>query len=421
MRLLDKKDLFVANHPVGVEPRVQDMMQLLDKEMQQDVGFEYSEECTDFEFPEDIDFEYLEDILHLPDIQQSSLQKKDIQQSNNVLLLGMWGMGGIGKTTIAKAIYNKIGRNFEGRSFLANIREVWEQNDGQVSLQQQLLFDICKATTTNIQNTDAGKNTLMDRLSRKKVLIVLDDVSSSDQLNALCGSCEWFGPGSRIIITTRDKHILKEIGVYQVYEMKEMNENESIELFSWHAFKQARPKKDFAAMSKNVVEYSGGLPLALEVLGSYLFDRKVTEWESVLKKLKAIPNHQVQKKLRISYDGLSDYTEKEIFLDVACFFIGMVRTDVVNILDGCDLYAEIGINVLLERSLVTVDDRNRLRMHALLRDMGREIVREESQNNLDDCSRLWSSKDVLAVLSKPMVGTSFSFFSFYFGLSKSKA
>ncbi|KEH25154.1 disease resistance protein (TIR-NBS-LRR class) [Medicago truncatula] len=391
VRLLDKKDLFVANHSVGVEPRVQDMMQLLDKEIQQDVGFEYSE---------DIDFEYFEDILHLPDIQQSSLQKKDIQQSNNVRLIGMWGMGGIGKTTIAKAIYNKIGRNFEGRSFLANIREVWMQNVGQVSLQQQLLSDICKETTTNIQNIDAGKNTLMDRLCHKKVLIVLDDVSTSDQLNALCGSCEWFGPGSRIIITTRDKHILKEIGVYQVYEMKEMNENESMELFSWHAFKQARPKKDFAALSKNVVEYSGGLPLALEVLGSHLFDRMVTEWESVLNKLKAIPNHQVQKKLRISYDGLSDYTEKEIFLDVACFFIGMVRNDVVHILDGCDLYAGIGINVLVERSLVTVDDRNRLRMHDLLRDMGREIVREKSQKNIDECSRLWSSKNVLHVLSK---------------------
>ncbi|MCH93981.1 TMV resistance protein N-like, partial [Trifolium medium] len=301
----------------------------------------------------------------------------EIQQSNDVLLLGMWGMGGIGKTTIAKAVYNKIGRNFDGRSFLANIREVWEQIVGQVSLQEQILFDICKETT-KIQNIELGKVILKDRLRHKRILLVLDDINTLDQLNALCGCREYLGPGSRIIITTRDMHIMRGNRVDRVYKMKEMDEIESIELFSWHAFKQASPDEDFVEISKNVIEYSGGLPLALEVLGSYLFDRSVTEWKCALEKLKRIPNDQVQKKLKISYDGLNDDTEKEIFLDIACFFIGMDRNDVIQILDGCELYAEIGISVLVERSLVIVDDKNRLGMHDLLRDMGREIIREKS-------------------------------------------
>jgi len=277
-------------------------------------------------------------------------------------------MGGIGKTTIAKAIYNKIGRNFEARSFLANTREVWEKNVGQVSLQQQLLFD---------------------RLCGKRVLLVLDDVSTLDQLNALCGSRQWFGAGSRIIITTRDRHILRGNRVDQVYALKEMDESESIELFSWHAFKQARPREDFAGISSNVVEYSGRLPLALEVLGSYLFDRGIIEWKCVLDKLKRIPNDQVQKKLKISYEGLNDDTEKEIFLYMACFFIGMDRNDVIHILNGSELFAEIGVSVLVERSLVTVDDGNRLGMHDLLRDMGREIIREKSPKELEERSRMW--------------------------------
>ncbi|CAI8604055.1 unnamed protein product [Vicia faba] len=116
--------------------------------------------------------------------------------------------------------------------------------------------------------------------------------------------------------------------------MKEMEESESIELFSWHAFKQVKLKEDFAEISKNVVEYSGGLPLALEVLGSYLFDRRLTEWHCVLENLKRIPNDQLQKKLRISYDALNDDIEREIFLDVACFFIEMARNEVIHILDG---------------------------------------------------------------------------------------
>ncbi|PNY05216.1 disease resistance protein (TIR-NBS-LRR class) [Trifolium pratense] len=350
--LLEKSDLFVANYPVGVDSRVRDTTQLL-----------------------------------------------DIKQSNDVLLLGMWGMGGIGKTTIAKAIYNKIGRSFNYRSFLANIREVWDQNVGKVSLQEQIIFDICKVTT-KIHSIEAGKNILKDRLCRKRVLLVLDDVNTLDQLNALCGSRQWFGPGSRIIITTRDMNILRGNRADQVYMMKEMDENESVELFSWHAFKQVKPKNDFARISKNVVEYSGGLPLALEVLGSYLFDRGMGEWESVLKKLKVIPNDQVQKKLKISYDGLNDDTEKEIFLDVACFFIEMDRNDVILILDGCRLFGEIGISILVERSLVTIDDKNRLGMHDLLRDMGREIIREKSPEELEERCRLWFHEDVLDILSE---------------------
>ncbi|XP_029128224.1 TMV resistance protein N isoform X3 [Cajanus cajan] len=350
--LLDKTELFVANNPVGVEPRVQAMSQLL-------------------------------------------LQKS----SNDVLLLGMWGMGGIGKTTIAKAIYNKIGRNFEGRSFLANIREVWRQDVGQVNLQEQLLSDINKETKITIHNAESGKNILKKILCYKKVLLVLDDVNELDQLNALCGSYKWFGPGSRIIITTRDQDILRG-RVDIVYTMKGMDEGESIELFSWHAFKQASPKENFTQLSRNVITYSGGLPLALEVLGCYLFDMKVAEWENVLEKLKRIPNHQVQKKLKISYDGLNDDTERDIFLDIACFFIGMDRNDVIHILNGCGLFAENGIRVLVERSLVTIDNKNKLRMHDLIRDMGREIVRANSLKVLEKRSRLWFHEDALDVLAK---------------------
>ncbi|PNX73969.1 disease resistance protein (TIR-NBS-LRR class) [Trifolium pratense] len=353
--LLDKTDLFVADNPVGVESRVQDTIQLL-----------------------------------------------DIQQSNDVLLLGMWGMGGT-------AIYNKIGRNFGGRSFLANIRETWEQIAGKASLQEQLLFDIFKEKTTKIQSIESGKIKLKDRLCHKRVLLVLDDVNSLDQLNALCGSREWFGSGSRIIITTRDKHILRGNRVDKVCTIKEMDDSESLELFSWNAFKQRSPTKDFAEISKKIVEYSGGLPLALDVLGSYLFNRGVSDWKSVIDKIKVIPNDQVHRKLKISYDGLNDDTEKEIFLDIACFFIGMDRNDVILILNGCGLFAEIGISVLVERSLVTVDDENKLGMHDLLQYMGREIIREKSPKELEERSRLWFREDVLGVLFERTVSTSYSY------------
>ncbi|XP_045812982.1 disease resistance protein RPV1-like isoform X1 [Trifolium pratense] len=346
--LLDKKDLFIADKPVGVDSRVQDVIQRL-----------------------------------------------DIQQSNGVQFLGMWGMGGIGKTTIAKAIYNEIGRNFDGRSFLA---EVWKKPAGQVDLQEQLLYNIYKGTKTKIQSIDSGKIILKDRLCHNRVLIVLDDVDEWEQLDALCGSRDWFGQGSRIIITTRDMHILEGNRVDKIYSNTKMNENESMELFEWHAFKQAIPTKEFVAISKNVIMYSGGLPLALEVLGRYLFEREVKEWKSVLEKLKRIPNGKVQNKLKISYDGLDDEYQKAIFLDIACFFIGMDQNDVIHILNGCNMFAENGISVLVQRSLVTIDDKNKLRMHDLLRDMGREIVCNIPRKEPEERSRLWFHEDVEGVL-----------------------
>jgi hypothetical protein len=117
-----------------------------------------------------------------------------------------------------------------------------------------------------------------------------------------------------------------------------------------------------------------------------------------------------QEKLRISYDALNDDTEKEIFLDIACFFIGMDRNDVTLILNGCELFAEIGISLLVERSLVTVDDKNKLGMHDLLRDMGREIIRGKSPEELEERCRLWFQEDVLHVLSDQTVRTSYTLF-----------
>jgi hypothetical protein len=114
----------------------------------------------------------------------------------------------------------------------------------------------------------------------------------------------------------------------------------------------------------------------------------------VLRKLKRIPNDKVQKKLQLSYDGLDDDYQKAIFLDIACFFIGMDRNDVEHILDGCGFYAENGINVLVERSLVTIDDENKLVMHDLLRDMGREIICNKPRKEPEERSRLWFHEDV---------------------------
>ncbi|ESW06194.1 hypothetical protein PHAVU_010G027900 [Phaseolus vulgaris] len=319
--------------------------------------------------------------------------------STKVCMIGIWGMAGSGKTTIAKAIYNRIYRPFIGKSFI-NIRQVWDRVDRRhVDLQENLLYGVLKSKP-EVKSVGMGRTMIENGLSQKKLLIVLDDVNGFEQLENLCGNREWFGQGTVIIITTRDVHVLSRLKVDYVYKIDVMNENESLELFSWHAFRKAKPRKQFNELARNTVAYCRGLPLALEVLGSFLCDKTMEEWERVLPKAKVIPKLQVQKILRLNFDGLCDDMEKDIFLDVCCFFIGKDRGYVTEILNGCGLHADIGIRVLIERGLIKVEGNNKLQMHPLLREMGREIIRQSCPNEPEKRSRLWFQDDVQDVLKK---------------------
>jgi hypothetical protein len=251
-------------------------------------------------------------------------------------------------------------------------------------------------TNLKIDNVEKGIKLIEERLRRKKVLVILDDVDNFEKLQLLVEK-KWFGKGSRIIITTRDEHLLSQLGADEKYKVRELNQWESLLLFSWYAFKMDNPKEDYWDLSIEAMVYAGGLPLALVVLGSFLEGRSITEWQSTLDKLRKIPLHDNQKILRISFDSL-DSNNQDIFLDIACFFINMDKEYVIKILDGCEFYPNIGIRVLIDRSLVTIDFQNKLRMHNLIRDMGREIVCEESPKYPGKQSRLWFHEDVLNVL-----------------------
>jgi hypothetical protein len=321
---------------------------------------------------------------------------------SDVRIVGIYGMGGIGKTTLAKAIYNQIYNGFEGSTCLLDIKET-EHRYGLVHLQEQLLSDVLKTKDLKIANVDRGINLIKERFRCKRVLVILDDVDHLKQLNSLAGSSEWFGPGSRIILTTRDEHLLTKLGVHEKYKVEEFNHEESLQLFSWHAFRMAHPIEDYRELSISVVNYVGGLPLALEILGSSLLGRSIIEWKVALDKLQKHPHHEIQKILRMSFDSLDDDIVKDTFLDIACFFVGMDKDYAIKIFNGCGFFPDIGINILIERSLVTINAKNELRMHDLIRDMGREVVHEMSPKDPGKRSRLWFHEDVLDVLNKHLV------------------
>jgi hypothetical protein len=320
--------------------------------------------------------------------------------TSNVCIVGIYGMGGIGKTTLAKAVYNEICVAFEGSSFLSNFKESSEKSDGLLHLQEQLLNDILK-TNLKIDNVERGISIIEERIRGKKVLVIVDDVDDFEKLHWLVEK-EWLGPRSRIIITTRDEHVLSPLRADKKYRVRELNQWEALRLFSWHAFKITDPKQDYLELSFEALGYAGGIPLALVVLGSFLKDRSDAEWKSELERLQRTPDDKIQKILRISFDSLKSPIN-DIFLDIACFLVGMDKEYAIKILDGCNFSPGIGIPILIQRSLVTVDSQNKLMMHNLIQDMGREIVHQESPKYPEERSRLWLHEDVLNVLHNHMV------------------
>ncbi|CAJ2655796.1 unnamed protein product [Trifolium pratense] len=228
---------------------------------------------------------------------------------------------------------------------------------------------------------ELGNVVMQQILARKKVLLILDNVDKLEQLDALRGI--QFGEGSKIIITTRDRGLFKGHIVDHIYRVKELDDSESLEVFNFDAFRQATcPGEDFGKLSRQIVAYSRGLPLGLKSLGKFLRGKEILEWKGALRSLErfSIPVPGLLKALEKSLSDLSN-KEEQIFLDIACFFIGMNQNDVLQTLNNRSTQCTtLQIGLLEDKSLVTIDENNKLQMHVLLQAMAKDIIKRESSN-----------------------------------------
>lgn len=373
-RLLRKDDLYVTAHLVGMDQPVQEVMRKLG------VGYENGEV-----------------------IRGQTVKGKRVVEIS--------GLPGIGKSTLATVVYNKIHHLFEGKSFLKEVEQT-----RLLSLQEDLVGGLQKRAYT-FKSPAEGTQFIKYKFGDLRVLIILDDVSDFKQVNSLAGDLSWFGPGSRIIVISRRNNLVDDCNlvpmtstssstvnscddiVIEKYELKQMNGDHAFQLFG--SFLREKPlKKEFSALACEIILAAGKIPLVIEVVGSILRGKDIKFWKEALDRLNREPyTKEVKRILKRRYEDL-DKNAQEIFLDIACFFVGKDKTIPSCMWEACKYDPYRGIDELHDSSLVKTRENNKLWMNNQLKVLGRDIVKEENPSVPFKWSRLWNQEDIEPVLNE---------------------
>ncbi|KAF2576222.1 hypothetical protein F2Q70_00002114 [Brassica cretica] len=325
-------------------------------------------------------------------------------ECEEVRMVGIWGSSGIGKTTIARALFSRLSRHFQSsifidRAFISKSMEIYSRGNPddynmKLNLQRNFLSEILDKKDIKIDHLGA----LAERLKYHKVLIIIDDLDDQVVLDTLAGQAQWFGRGSRIIAITKDKHILTAHGINHIYEVKLPSEKLALEILCQSAFGKNTPPHGYMELACEVVERVDSLPLGLNVLGSHLRGEDKEYWLDQLSRLRKGIDGKIHKTLRVSYDGLNNKEDKALFRHIACLFNYAGIIEIKKLLADSDLDVNIGLRNLNDNSLIQIR-RQTVVMHSLLQEMGKEVVRSQS-NEPGEREFLTDSKDICNVLEE---------------------
>lgn len=355
---------------------------------------------------------FADDLIGIqPRVEELESLLKLNSDNDDFRFIGIWGMAGIGKTTLASVLYDRVSYQFDAICFIENVSKIYKDG-GATAVQKQILRQATSEKNLETYSPSEISGIVRKRLCNKKFLVVLDNADLLEQMEELAINPELLGKGSRMIITTRDMHILRVFGAqlsvshdtcvsYDVYEVPLLNSNDARKLFYRKAFKSEDPTSGCVKLTPEVLKYAQGLPLAVRVVGSFLCTRDANQWRDALYRLRNNPDNKVMDVLQVSLQGLH-LDDQEIFLHIACFFKGMKEDYVKRILDACGLHPHIGIQSLIERSLVTIRNQE-IHMHEMLQELGKKIVRQQFPGEPGLWSRLWLFEDFYPVMMTEMV------------------
>ncbi|KAG7542230.1 DNA-binding pseudobarrel domain superfamily [Arabidopsis thaliana x Arabidopsis arenosa] len=324
---------------------------------------------------------------------ESILTLLDCPQPSAPQIVGLWGMAGIGKTTIAREIFRTQAERYDVSFFLPDF-DLMCQTKGLSHLRDEFFSKIFGEEKVFVDTCDTKLSFTTGRFLDKKVLVVLDGVSNARDAEVLLGGFGWFSGGHTIMLTSRNKQVLVQCRAKELYEIPKLSNSESYRFCRQHA-----PEKYWMrrmSLISKLVNYASGIPLALRVLILFIQKLYFRNEKDYLRILRQNLPSEIQDAFRRSFNGLDD-NEKDIYLDLACFFRGEDKDHVVNILDGCGFFTDLGIYGLIDESLISLVD-NKIEISNIFQDTGQFVICQED-NEAGKRSRLWESDDIVDVLT----------------------
>ncbi|KAL4599260.1 hypothetical protein ACB092_11G114700 [Castanea dentata] len=254
-------------------------------------------------FGRDKDMEAIFDMLQTDDV-----------GVNGMCVVPIVGMGGVGKTTLARLIHNdkRVEESFDLKAWVC----VSENYD--YFRIAKTIFEEVTSSACDIQTINLLQNKIREKFKGKKVFLVLDDVWNEkyDDLVELhkvfrCGAQE-----IKVIVRTRSKIVASNVGTTSAYILNELSSEECWSLFEKHAFKNGSSSKFpiLEEIGRQIVQKCKGLPLAAKALGGLLrFEEDPRKWTEVLKSnIWDLPteNNSIIPALRLSYNHLPPHLKR---------------------------------------------------------------------------------------------------------------
>lgn len=325
-------------------------------------------------------------------------------------ILGIVGMTGIGKTTLARELYEALQCKFLRHGLIQDIRRTTREL-GLDCLPALLLEELLGVKIPDLGSNRCAYESYKGELHTHKVLVVLDDVSDKEQIDVLLGRRDWVRKGSRIVIATSDKSLLQGVVDYS-YVVPQLNHKDGLGHFGRYAFDHhfnRHTNEVIMKLSKEFVHYVRGHPLALKLLGADLNGKDEDHWRTKLATLAQNSSQSIRDVLQVSYDELSQ-EHQDIFLDIACFR-SEDKSYVASLLDSSKAASEI--KALMNKFMINVSD-GRVEMHDLLYTFARELSRRAYAEDGRGPHRLWHHQDITNVLKNIEVSLKTRNFCIYF-------
>jgi hypothetical protein len=341
--------------------------------------------------------------------------KKHLKEVNT---LGIVGMGGIGKTTLATAIFDDANVTSNAKS-TSDAKVTYDASCFVGQAKTKSVLEIVREILQKIgmdqkANDLVHAHKLMEEIwDKKKVLLILDDVKDEAQLDDIIPTVILDrSKGSTLIITTRNWGAIRNrVGAMGTrFDVSELDDEAAKTLFNIHcSWEASHLSPQFNDIRDIVVEACKGLPLSLKVVGAHLRGKeKLRSWERALQKMKRGrsldgEDDEIWNTLRVSFDDGLNQEEKNMFLDIACFFggdvypRGMSKERALRIWADNNVPPISALENLVHRALVTIEIDGAgdeiLQMHDHLRAMGQMIAEKEyagtriwNANGLTSCS-----------------------------------